>query len=72
VTDYTYPPGWHTTPVSQYTQNTAQQKADRLKGNVMVLWMDGHVAPMSGRRLFYGTGTTPTDAYFDPTVADKP
>lgn len=72
VTDYTYPPGWHTNPASQYTKNDAISRNARLDGRVMVLWMDGHVAAMSGRKVFYGNGTVPTDAYFDPTVANKP
>ncbi|HEY3266987.1 MAG TPA: prepilin-type N-terminal cleavage/methylation domain-containing protein [Armatimonadota bacterium] len=71
IAAYCYPPGFHTVKLTP-TDNSAALRLQRLQGQNMVLWMDGHVSPITGAKLFQTNKTDATqDAYFDPS-ATKP
>ena len=69
IAAYTYPPGWHTDSPGSFRSNTDAERTRRLKGQNMVLWMDGHVSSMSGDKIMNGGGNTPNDRYFDPKAS---
>jgi prepilin-type N-terminal cleavage/methylation domain-containing protein len=73
IAAYTYPPGWHTERAGTVTQNTADLRDRRLRGQSQVLWMDSSVSSMSGHRIMQ-TGATgiARDAYWNPRADVKP
>jgi prepilin-type processing-associated H-X9-DG protein len=53
---YAYAPGFHSGRVATIIE--------RLRGQSNIVWFDGHVSSMVGRKIYYNTGTTVTDAWF--------